>query len=86
MVDGGAIGAIADRLFGRRAALYSGILCAVSLPLVFWAQNARGYALMVGFVCDRLPRLLSLVDPPPGPERTGRASGRRLWVVVRARA
>ncbi len=41
---------IALRLFGRRAALSAGLLAAVSLPLIFWAQNARGYALMVAFV------------------------------------
>jgi mannosyltransferase len=43
-------GMIALRLFGRRAAVASGLLAAVSLPLIFWAQNARGYALMVAFV------------------------------------
>ncbi|MEO6859587.1 MAG: glycosyltransferase family 39 protein [Solirubrobacteraceae bacterium] len=43
-------GTIALRLFGRRAALSAGLLAAVSLPLIFWAQNARGYALMVAFV------------------------------------
>jgi mannosyltransferase len=43
-------GTIALRLFGRRAAVAAGLLAAVSLPLVFWAQNARGYALMVAFV------------------------------------
>jgi mannosyltransferase len=77
----GAIAAIADRLFGRLAALYAGILCAVSLPLVFWAQNARGYALMVALVSIAYLAFLSLVDPPPGPERTGRHPDRRLWVV-----
>lgn len=77
----GLIGAIADRLFGRRAALFSGTLCAVSLPLVFWAQNARGYALMVGFVCAAYLAFLSLVDPPPGPERTGSHPDRRRWAV-----
>lgn len=77
----GLIGAVADRLFGRRAALFSATLCAVSLPLVFWAQNARGYALMVGFVCAAYLAFLSLVDPPPGPERTGTHSDRRRWAV-----
>lgn len=77
----GLIGAIADRLFGRRAAVFSGTLCAVSLPLVFWAQNARGYAIMVGFVCAAYLAFLSLVDPPPGPERTGAHPDRRHWAV-----
>ncbi len=60
------IGMIGLRLFGRRAALAAGLLAAVSLPLVFWAQNARGYAVMVALVTaaylvfvslDRDPRL-----------------------------
>lgn len=45
------VGMIGLRLFGRRAALAASLLAAVSLPLVFWAQNARGYAPMVAFVC-----------------------------------
>jgi hypothetical protein len=38
------------RLFDRRAALFSGLLAAVSLPLIFWGQSARGYAPMVALV------------------------------------
>ncbi len=38
------------RLFDRRVALFAGLLCAVSLPLVFWGQSARGYAPMVALV------------------------------------
>jgi mannosyltransferase len=38
------------RLFDRRVALLSGLLAAVSLPLVFWGQAARGYAPMVALV------------------------------------
>jgi hypothetical protein len=34
----------------RRVAFTAGILTAVSLPLIFWGQDARGYALMVTFV------------------------------------
>ena len=41
---------IANRLFTNLAALMAGLLSAVSLPLVFWGQDARGYALMVTFV------------------------------------
>lgn len=38
------------RLFARpRVALGAGLLAAVSLPLVYWGQDARGYALMVTF-------------------------------------
>src|SRR4051794_32707482 len=34
---------IALRLWTRRFPLVAGLLCAVSLPLVYWAQDARGY-------------------------------------------
>jgi mannosyltransferase len=67
---------IALRLFGARAALAAGVLTAVSLPLVFWAQSARGYALMVAFVTGAFAVLIWLADPPAGPAaRLGR-SGR----------
>lgn len=45
------IAAIGRRLFDLRVALIAGLLTAVSLPLIFWAQSARGYAPMVAFVC-----------------------------------
>jgi mannosyltransferase len=67
----GIVGAIALRLSGRRAAATAGLLCAVSLPLVFWAQNARGYALMVAFVCAAYLALVWLVAQTPRP--AGRA-------------
>ncbi len=45
---GGLTAALAWRLSGSRSvALSSGVLAVVSLPLVFWGQDARGYALMV---------------------------------------
>jgi mannosyltransferase len=40
-------GQLALRLFDRRAALAAGALTAVSLPLVFWGQSARSYAILV---------------------------------------
>jgi mannosyltransferase len=43
-------GLIGLRLFGRRVAFAAGLLAAVSLPLVYWGQNARGYALMVALI------------------------------------
>jgi mannosyltransferase len=44
----GLTAAVAWQLLGRRwVALGAGLLTAVSLPLVFWGQDARGYALMV---------------------------------------
>jgi uncharacterized membrane protein len=45
------VGAIGMRLFDRRVAFAAGLLTAVSLPLVFWGQDARAYAPMVALVC-----------------------------------
>jgi mannosyltransferase len=57
------IGVIAERLFAdRRVPLAAGLLAAVSLPLLYWGQTARGYALMVAFVCAAMLAFLSLVD------------------------
>jgi mannosyltransferase len=61
---------IAQRLFGRRAALAAGLLTTVSLPLVFWGQNARSYALMTMFVAASFLALIALVEQP---------SSRRAW-------
>jgi mannosyltransferase len=54
------------RMFGRRAALVAGGLTAVSLPLVFWGQDARGYAPMVAFVCLSFVAFVRLADAEPG--------------------
>ncbi len=68
-------GAIAARLFGDLVALVAGVLAAVSLPLVYWAQTARGYAPMVAFVCAAYLALIASSDP-----RDGRSRGR--WPVI----
>ena len=65
---------LALRLFGRRVALIAGLLTAVSLPLVFWGQSARGYAR--GGAGLRFVRALQ----PGGAARAGRGD------VVRLRA
>jgi mannosyltransferase len=58
------IGAIAERLFAdRRVTAAAGVLAAVSLPLIYWGQTARGYALMVAFVCAAMLAFIALVDP-----------------------
>ncbi len=44
------VAGIGLRIANRRIAFTAGILTAVSLPLIFWGQDARGYALMVTFV------------------------------------
>lgn len=54
------------RLFNRRAAVAAGVLTAVSLPLVFWGQDARGYAPMVALVTASFVAFVALADTEPG--------------------
>ncbi|MBV9838040.1 MAG: glycosyltransferase family 39 protein [Solirubrobacterales bacterium] len=53
---------LARRLLDSRAALLAGLLSAVSLPLVFWAQDARGYAPMVAFTAGSFLAFVVLVE------------------------
>jgi mannosyltransferase len=64
----GAVALLGLRLFDRRVALAAGLLSAVSLPLVFWGQDARGYAAMVALVAGSFVAFAALVD---GPRRRG---------------
>ncbi|MCU1490985.1 MAG: glycosyl transferase, family 39 [Acidimicrobiaceae bacterium] len=66
---------LALRLFDRRVAAVAGLLCAVSLPLVFWAQQARSYAPMVAFVAASYLLLAALVARP------GERTSRGLWLA-----
>ncbi|HXO09071.1 MAG TPA: glycosyltransferase family 39 protein [Solirubrobacteraceae bacterium] len=68
--------AIGLRLFGYRAAFAAGLLAAVSLPLVFWAQSARGYALMIAFVTAAYLVLISIATQPAGAAGHRRGLGR----------
>jgi len=70
------VGMIGRRLFGARAGFAAGLLAAVSLPLVFWAQNARGYAPMVAFACAAF---LAFISIAPGPGQP--APRRRHWIA-----
>jgi mannosyltransferase len=54
--------ALALRLFDRRTALIAGLLGAVSLPLVFWGQSARSYALLVALVTGSFLAFVAIVD------------------------
>jgi hypothetical protein len=63
---------LALRSFDRRLALSAGLLCAVSLPLIFWGQNARGYALMVAFATGSFVAFAAIVTAPFA-DRTSRA-------------
>ena len=55
---------LAHRLFDRRVAFAAGLLTAVSLPLVYWGQNARSYALMMTFVAASFLAFATLVESP----------------------
>jgi mannosyltransferase len=50
------------RLFERRVAFGAGLLAAVSLPLVYWGQNARGYSLMVALIAGSFLALVLAVQ------------------------
>lgn len=65
----GLVGAIARRLFDPVVAFAGGVLAAVSLPLVYWGQTARGYAPMVAFVCAGMLAFIALMAEEDGPRR-----------------
>jgi mannosyltransferase len=60
------VGVIALRIAGRRAAIASASLAAVSLPLVYWGQDARGYAVMVALISGSFLALLALLRADAG--------------------
>lgn len=57
----GLVTLLARTLFTTRVALISGLLTAVSLPLVFWGQSARGYAPMAALTCASYLAFATLV-------------------------
>lgn len=65
---GGLVAAIALRLFpaNRRLATAAGLLAVVSLPLVFWGQNARGYAWLVALSAGSFLALIAILQTPGG--------------------
>ncbi len=65
---------IARRMLDRRGVLAAGLLTAVSLPLVFWGQDARAYAPMMTFIAASFLALIVLVDGDPGSTRS-----RKRW-------
>ena len=67
----GIVALLSRRLFDRRVGVVAGVLTAVSLPLVFWGQDARGYAPMLALVAGSFLAFDALV-------RTG---GRRAWIA-----
>lgn len=60
------VGLLALRLFDRRVASLAGTLTAVSLSLVYWGQNARGYALMIALITASFLAFVRLLDGDSG--------------------
>jgi mannosyltransferase len=60
----GVVALMALRQFDRRVAIAAGVLCAVSLPLVFWGQDARGYAPMMALVAGSFAAFAEAVERP----------------------
>jgi mannosyltransferase len=58
----GLLEVLALRLFDRRVALIAAALSAVSLPLVFWGQSARSYALLVALITGSFLAFVSMLD------------------------
>ena len=77
----GAVSLLGLRLFDRRAALAAGALTAVSLPLVFWGQDARGYAAMIALVAGSFAAFAALVDLDTRPPRPRPTRSRRAWIA-----
>ena len=64
-VTGGLVAAIALRLFAdRRLGYAAGLLTVISLPLVFWGQDARGYALLVTLSVGSFLALAAILQTP----------------------
>jgi len=66
----GLVAGLGLRLFDRQVALAAGLLSAVSLPLVFWGQAARGYAPMVTLATASVLSFVVLVERSEGRGRS----------------
>jgi mannosyltransferase len=78
----GAVALLGLRLFDRRVALCAGLLAAVSLPLVFWGQNARGYAPMMALVAGSFVAFAALIEDPPARGWGGWAGRQSGWWIA----
>ena len=65
----GTVGVFGLRLFDRRVAFAAAILTAISLPLVFWGQDARAYAPLVTFCALSFLAFHEVVSAPGRPSR-----------------
>ena len=50
----------------RRIAIAAGLITVVSLPIVFWGQNLRGYALLVTLATASFLALIAILQTPAG--------------------
>jgi mannosyltransferase len=60
------VGALALRLFDRRVALAAGLLSAVSLSLIYWGQDARGYVPMLALIAGSFLAFVGLLEGRTG--------------------
>ena len=65
----------AKRFFGNGVAAATGLLSAVSLPLVFWGQDARAYAIMTALVAASFLAFVTLVEAEP-------STRARMWAFA----
>jgi hypothetical protein len=73
------VAALGTSLFERRVGLTAGVIVAVSLPLVYWGQQARGYAAMVAFATASFAAFASVLSSA---QRGGRAPRTALAAYV----
>jgi mannosyltransferase len=62
----GVTAALGLRWFGRQIGMGAGTLTAVSLTMVYWGQDARGYAAMVALIAASYVAFTSLLEPDAG--------------------
>jgi mannosyltransferase len=66
----GLVSLLGTALFDRRTALAASLLTSVSLPLIFWGQDARGYAPLITFITASFYTFTLIVQrPAPAPRR-----------------
>lgn len=75
----GVVSLLALRAFSRRVALFAGVLAAVSLPLVFWGQNARGYAAMTALVAGSFAAFVRMTSDASDASDAFEAPGAWRW-------
>jgi mannosyltransferase len=78
-VTAGTVSAIGQRLFDRRVGTVGGLLTAVNLPLIYWQQDARAYALVYAVVAVSFLAFIALVEGESG--ASSDRSRRWAWSV-----